>query len=218
MQRFNAAFESAASKLNAAANKTRDDMLERTLPDEPTVTSALVTRFRDALDGYERAGIRWSAKILSSHGHGAAEGIFGADFLGVLRIEFPEFQIGKGFLAQAKRQNEGTKLSSKEWARLVEQCKKMMKYSNASFVFIYSLNGFFVVPAVSVLACRGPEDLHTLHPMRIHHFYKHHFRCFVGDYDIRYSTPSILEELRYRNGLEVKAKLPFSSDDSLFPD
>ena len=218
MQRFNAAFESAASRLNTAANKTRDDMLEKTLPDEPAVTSALVTRFRDALDGYEKAGIRWSAKILSSHGHGAEEGMFGADFLGVLQIEFPEFEIRKGFLAQAKRQNEGTKLSSTEWNRLVGQCERMMKYSNTSFVFIYSLNGFFVVSAVSVLACRDPEDLHTLHPMKIHHFYKHHFRCFVGDYGIRDSTPSILEELRYRKGLEVKAKSPFSSDDSLFHD
>ena len=76
MQRFNAAFDSAASKLLAAANRTRDDMEARTLPDEPDVTSALVTRFRDALDGYEKAGIRWSAKILSSHGPGTEEKIF----------------------------------------------------------------------------------------------------------------------------------------------
>ena len=216
MQRFNAAFDSAASRLLTAANKTRDDMVAQTLPDEPAVTSALVARFRDALDGYDKAGIRWSAKILSSHGPGAEEATFGADFLGVLQIQFPEFKIKKGFLAQAKKQNEGTKFSSTEWNRLVGQCEKMMKYSNTSFVFIYSLNGFFVVPAVSVLACRGPEDLHTLHPVRIHHFYKLHFRCFVGDYGIRDSSPSILEELRYRNGLEVKATSSISSDDSLF--
>ena len=49
MQRFNAAFESAVRKLNTAANRTRDEMAARKLPDEPAVTSALVTRFRDAL-------------------------------------------------------------------------------------------------------------------------------------------------------------------------
>ena len=218
MQRFNTAFDSAANRLNSAANRTSDDLQKRTLPDEPAVTSALVTRFRDALDGYEKAGIRWSAKVLSSHGPGTEEGIFGADFLGVLQINFPGFEIKKGILAQAKRQNEGKKLSPTEWKRLAEQCTKMMKYSSASFVFIYSLNGFFVVPAVSVLACRDPEDLHTLHPMTIRSFYKQHFRCFVGDYGIHDDSPSILEELRYRTGLVVKATSPSSLVDPLFRD
>lgn len=175
MQRFNAAFDSAARRLLVAANRTRDDMETRSLPDEPNITSSLVTRFRDALDGHEKAGIRWSAKILSSHGPGAEETIFGADFVGALHLDFPDFEARKGFLAQAKRQNEGRRLSTTEWGRLTDQCKKMMKFSNASFVFVYSLNGFFVVSAVSVLACKGSEDLHTLHPMRIHHFYKKHF-------------------------------------------
>ena len=216
MQRFNAAFDSAASRLLAAANRTRDDMEARSLPDEPDVTSALVTRFRDALDGYDKAGIRWSAKILSSHGLGAEEKIFGADFVGALHLDFPDFEIRKGFLAQAKKQNEGRKLSSREWDRLTEQCRRMMKYSNTSFVFIYSLNGFFVVPAVSILACKGSEDLHTLHPMRIHHFYKKHFRCFFGDCRIRDSSPSILDELQYRSGLVVRGTSPASSRDGLF--
>ena len=215
MQRFNAAFESAASRINSAASRTRDDMLTRKLPDEPAVTSALVIRFRDALDGYDKAGIKWSAKILSSHGPGAEEAVFGADFLGVLQLEFPEFEVRKGFLAQAKKQDEGKKLSVSDWNRLVIQCKRMMSFSNTSFVFVYSLNGFFVVPAVSVLACRNLEDLHTLHPMRIHHFYKQHFNCFVGDYDIRDTTPSILEELRFRSGLLLKAVSPSPFDDSL---
>ena len=216
MQRFNAAFDSAANRLLAAANRTRDDMEARTLPDEPDVTSALVTRFRDALDRHEKAGIRWSAKVLSSHGTGAEEKTFGAVFVGSLHIDFPDFEIRKGFLAQAKKQNEGRKLPSKEWDRLTEQCKNMMKYSNASFVLIYSLNGFFVVPAVSVLACKGSEDLHTLHPMRIHNFYKKHFRCFFGDYRIRDSSPSILDELQYRSGLVVRGTSPASSRDGLF--
>ena len=54
----------------AADRNYKDDMQSLGLPDEPAVTSALVTRFRDALHGYEKAGIRWSAKILSSHGSG----------------------------------------------------------------------------------------------------------------------------------------------------
>ena len=211
MQQFDAAFNSAASKLNTAANKTRDDMLTRALPDEPAVTSALVIRFRDALDDYEKAGIKWSAKVLSSHGQGAEEKFFGADFLGVLQIEFPEFKVRKGFLAQAKRQNEGKKLSSADWNRLAGQCERMMTFSNTSFVFVYSMNGFFVVPAVSVLACNGPEDLHTLHPMKIHHFYNQHFRCYVGDNGIHDDSPSILEELRYRTGLAMQATPPSST-------
>ena len=218
MQRFDVAFESAARRLNAAARKTRDGMLERRLPEEPDVTSALVARFCDALDGYEKAGIRWSAKILSSHGRGTEEAIFGADFLGALHIEFPEFEVKKGFLAQAKKQDEGKKLSTSEWNRLTGQCNRMIKYSSTSFVFVYSHNGFVVVPAVSVLACNGPEDLHTLHPMTIHRFFKKHFHCFVGDHHIHDSSPAVLEELRYRTGLAVKATPPPSSIEPLFHD
>ena len=218
MQRFNAAFESASRRINSMSRKTRDDMLARRLPDEPDVTSALVTRLRDAFDGYQKAGIKWSAKILSSHGPGAEESVFGADFLGVLQIDFPDFRIRKGFLAHAKKQDEGKKLSTDDWKRLREQCEKMMNVSNTSFVFIYSQNGFFVVPAISVLACGGPEDLHTLHPMKIHQFYRQHFYCFVGDYDIRSSSQSALRELGCRRGLELIATSPDSSEPSLFDD
>ena len=131
--------------------------------------------------------------------------------MGVLQIDFPEFKVKKGFIAQAKKQDEGKKLTPSEWSRLVDQCRKMKKYSNESFVFIYSKNGFVVVPAVSVLACRDSEDLHTLHPTKIHHFYKQHFHCFVGDYRIQDNSSSVLEELRYRDGLMVTAKSPVFS-------
>ena len=218
MKQYTAAFDTAAAKLNSAAQKTRDEMAKKILPDEPAVTAALVTRFKDALDGYEKAGIKWSARVLSSHGPGAEEGTFGADLVGILHIEFPEFEIKKGFLAQAKKQHDGQKLSAAAWGKLVKQCEKMLIFSNTSFVFVYSFNGFFVVPAVSVVGCTNPEDLHTLHPIKIHDFYKQHFRCFVGDYRMQSDTSSILSDLRYRNQLVLEAR-PFSlSPSPLFED
>ena len=216
MKQYNAAFDSAAAKLSIAATKTRDEMVSSSLPDEPAITAALVTRFRDALDEHEKAGLRWSAKVLSSHGPGAEEGTFGADLVGILHLKLPELDVTKGFLAQAKKQNDGKKLSSTEWKRLVEQCKKMLMYSSTSFVFIYSFNGFFVVPAVSVLGCKNREDLHTLHPVRIHDFYKQHFRCFVGDYHMQSDRSPALIDLRYRKQLVLEARLSSKSPGPLF--
>ena len=216
MKRYSAAFDSAVARLNSAARTTREEMANGALPDEPAITAALVTRIRDALDGYDKAGIRWSAKVLSSHGPGAEERTFGADLAGVLHIEFPDFEVKKGFLAQAKRQNDGKKLSSEKWNKLAEQCERMLTYSNTSFVFVYSLNGFFVVPAISVLGCTDPEDLHTLHPMRIHDFFKQHFWCFVGDNRVQSGPSSILSDLSPRQQLVLEAKLSSLSPGPLF--
>jgi len=205
MDRFKSAFRSAASKLAFAATNTMQDMARGGLPQEPEVTAALVVRFKDALNGHTKSGITWSAKILSSHGPKTEEKEFGADFLGVLRLELEGCSIIKGFLAQAKRQEPGRALSTVDWDRLKKQCEKMLSFSAESFVFVYSLNGVFMIPAIGVSACSNSEDLHTLHPKTTSQFYKEHFQCFIGERRIDQTSHRVLEDLRYRHGLEIRA-------------
>jgi hypothetical protein len=206
MQKYERAFGNAATRLSHAATKTVEDLTTGAIPDEPSFTAALVTRFRDALDDYSGLGIGWYAKVLSSHGPNTEETEFGADFLGVLRLALPDYSVVKRFLAQAKRQEAGRKLAADEWARLSNQCKKMLNHTPESFVFIYSSNGVHMIPAISVTACSRREDLHTLHPMTTGKFYTEHFRCFVGDRRIDGPTPAVLDNLRYRAGIEITAE------------
>jgi hypothetical protein len=158
------------------------------------------------LDGFATSGISWSAKVLLSHGENTEETEFGADILGLLSLDLPELKIRKGFLAHANRQEPGSKLPRREWDRLVNQCNKMTSFTPESFVFIYAFNGVFMVPAVTVAHCVGPEDLHTLNPESTVRFYRRHLQCFIGDSRIDSATPEALAGLRYLTGLEVSGK------------
>lgn len=204
MQRYESAFQRASTKLAHAATKTVQDYTVNALPDEPAFTAALVTRLKDALDGFKTSGIAWSAKILSSHGANTEEKKYGADFLGVLTLALPGLNVKKGFLAQAKRQEPGSKLDLRQWKDLAAQCEKMLKITPSSFVFVYSLNGVFMVPAIKVLSCEEPEDLHTLHPAKTGPFYRSHFECFVGDRRLDSPTTETLRNLPLR-GLAISA-------------
>lgn len=206
MERYDRAFSRAAGRLNGGATQTMKDMAEGRFPQEPEITTALVTRWQDKLDGFAAYGIDWSAKILSSRGPGTEESRFGADFLGVLRLDLPSYQMTKGFLAQAKRQEPGSRLDQRQWNELKTQCDRMLQFSSESFVFVYSQNDVFILPAINVLACPGPVDLHTLHPRKTSPFFNDHFRCFIGDRRIDSVTPATLENLFVRHVLEVRAR------------
>ena len=205
MKKYDRAFEAAATKLSHAASLTVVDLNAGLLPDEPAFTAALITRFKDAVSG-SFAGISWTAKILSSHGPNTEEGKFGADLLGVLRINFPEYQVAKGFLAQAKKQRAGKKLSRQEWNRMRNQCLDMLRRTPESFVFVYSEDGVHMVPAIAVVACQQSHDLHDLHPITTGRFYAEHFRCFIGDRRIDAPTAGVLDGLSYARAIEIIAE------------
>lgn len=203
MKRYSESFRKASSKLGRAAVKTMQEYGAGELPDECTITGALVVRLKDSLDGFVTPGISWSGKVLSPY---TEEKVFGADILGLLSLDLPELKIRKGFLAQAKRQEPGSPLFTREWDDLVDQCKKMISFTPESFVFIYAYNGVFMVPAVTVAHCVGREDLHTLNPEKTSIFYKRHFQCFIGDLKIDSATPQALDGLRYRYVFEVSGR------------
>lgn len=205
MKRFDRAFSSASRRVATAAAWTVRDFGSGVLPDEPSFTAALVTRVRDTLDGFHASGISWTARILSSHGPNTEEAQYGADFFGALSLRSPDFSVTKGFLAQAKRQEPGTKLSGNEWARLKQQCDKMLAVTSESFVLVYALNGVYAVPAISVASCAGAEDLHTLHPKTVGRFYRDHFECWVGQGmpPIASDASPRLIDFHYQKGLEI---------------
>ncbi len=212
MKKYDSAFSGAATKVASAAKKTAEDYAEKYIPDEPAFTAALVARICDSLSGYSKGGITWNSKVLSSHGPNTEESRFGADFLGSLNLDLPGYKVRKGFLAQAKRQEPGKALSTKEWVRLQAQCATMLNFSSDSYVFVYALNGVYVVPAISVSACAQAEDLHTLHPKTMSGFYKEHFMCFIGDRSIDSATPRVLDNLLARVSLVVSANVGESND------
>lgn len=161
MERYSSVFSSASRRMASAATRTCRDYSVGNLPDEPTFTGALVARLQDALNGKQTSGIFWSARVLSNHGPGAEEKVYGADFLGVLYMDIPSLSVRKGFLAQAKRQEPGSRLSGQEWSRLIDQCRTMLQFTSESFVFVYSISGVSVVPATTVVSCTDRQLLAT---------------------------------------------------------
>ncbi len=193
MKKYDSAFSSAATRVGAAAKQTAQEYAEKNIPDEPSFTAVLATRIKDSLSGFSKGGVSWSAKILSSHGPNTEESRFGADVLGALSLNLPGY-----------------------WKRMQAQCNTMLNFTSDSYVFIYSLNGVFVVPAISVAACQAVEDLHTLHPKNLSAFYKEHFMCFVGDRAIDSASPRVLDNLLARVAFEITASA--SNDRDLFTD
>lgn len=216
MKKYDSAFSSAAIRVGSAAKKTAQEYAGKYIPDEPSFTAVLATRIKDSLSGFSKGGIYWSAKILSSHGPNTEESRFGADVLGALSLDLSGYSVKKGFLAQAKRQEPGMHLTPSEWKRLQAQCNTMLNFTSDSYVFIYALNGIFVVPAISVAACKAVEDLHTLHPKNLSAFYKEHFMCFVGDRAIDSASPRVLDNLLARVAFEISASA--SNDLDLLTD
>jgi hypothetical protein len=205
MKRYDSAFSSAATRVNSAAKKTTEDYAKGYIPDEPNFTATLVTRIKDLLTDYSKGGISWTAKILTSHGPNTEETKFGADLLGALNLDLPGYSVRKGFLAQAKRQEEDESIRSAEWSRMQRQCNTMLNHTSESYVFVYGLSGVFVVPAISVAACSNVKSLYMLHPKRLSAFYKEHFTCFIGDRRIDNASGNILDNLLAGYSLELSA-------------
>ncbi len=155
------------------------------------MTDRMLGAIEHSLAGFETNGIRWTAKTLTDHGRGSQESRYGADFMGVLNIKLPEFEVSKGFLAQAKLVRNG---GIDDLQKLRQQCEGMLALSTDSFVFLYSSDGVRVVPAVSGVAAKGnPLELYTRSSQR---FFEEHLQCFIGDRAIHSPTPENLEELR----------------------
>ena len=191
---------SAARAISEAAEGTLEALAEGRIEQEPAFTDRMLGRIEQAMNGYRDRGVRWTAKTLTDRGRNSQESEFGADFAGVVDINVRQFKVNKGFLAQAKLIEPTGHMPSQEWRRMVEQCDRMLGYSSDAFVFLYSIEGISVVPAIAVVGAdsNSVRNPHELYPRSLTSFYEAHFECFVGDRAISVAGPQVLDQLRER--------------------
>ena len=193
----------SARRIAQAANQAVQSYQRSEVEEETDFTALMLGHMGESMDRYEVRGVRWSAKILTSHRPNAQETRFGADFVGVVRMDLPEYQTAKGFLAQAKRIEPGDPFRQRDWDRLVDQSRAMLSVTPESFVFLYSRNGITVAPATAILAARGRCNPHELYAQSATRFYEQHFECFVGDPGIQSADVRTLEQAQARYGLQL---------------
>jgi hypothetical protein len=187
------AVRAAAQRIANAIDHSVAALRAGRVEQEPAMTDRMLGAIEEGLIDCHVKGIRWTAKTLTDRGPGSQESEYGADFMGVLNIELPEFTVSKGFLAQAKLIRGG---SSGDMRKLKKQCDKMLNLSPDSFVFLYGPYGVRVVPALSVIGTSvDPVHLYSRFAQR---FFEEHLECFIGDRAIQSPTFANLKAMRDR--------------------
>jgi hypothetical protein len=154
----------------------------------------LLRGITDELGRLKLGGLSWRRKILTATGPGSQESRFGADFLGVLSVDLPDYRVHKGFLAQAKLVRKGWRMPRGEYRRTAGQCAKMLGFSRDSFLFLYTPRGVWVASAKAVVANSG-QELDGLFTRSLGTFFALHFGSYVGDKNISAPNPFALEDL-----------------------
>ena len=191
MLRYYGIIRASAKRLSEAIDHTVEAFHQGRIQQEPAFTDRMLGSIEESLRDFQVKGVTWSAKTLTDRGSGSQESRYGADFMGVLNIDLPDFKVKKGFLAQAKIIRPGLNLDD-----LQRQCEKMLTLSPDSFVFLYSISDVVVVPAISVVSANAqPTDLYSRTVAR---FFEEHFESFIGDRNISAPIPDTLENLRER--------------------
>ena len=204
-----------ATEISNAADSAITAYRENRTFEETDITGRIVgaieKRLKDNsnVESFKQYGINWEARTLrTGSGIAAEEKRYGADLLGLLSIDLPNYRVKKGFLVQAKRIEPNKNFSSQEWGRLCDQCENMLKHTSESFVWVYSKSmGIRIFPAISVIAIESTNifDLYSRGMMR---FFENHIECFIGDH--RLNSPDLrklrtLEEFHVRHVLELSA-------------
>ena len=199
-----------AKAIAVEAKATMDAYRRSRITDEPHITDRLLgaiesrirhLRFGPVASSAGGRGLRlpilWEAMTLRSGPHSAAhEQRYGADILGVFSAQLPDYNISKGFLAQAKRAEPGVDFPRNEWVRLIQQCERMLTCSPDSFVIVYSKKldvRFFSALAVTSLKGR---DLFDLYSMATSAFFTRHFQSFIGDRRLDNPVIEVLDRLQ----------------------
>jgi hypothetical protein len=191
MLKYYGIIRESARRLTEAIDHTVAAFAEGQVEQEPAFTDRMLGGIEEAMREFHVKGIHWRAKTLTDRGPHAQEKKYGADFMGVLNVDLPDFKVEKGFLAQAKIDGPRFDLHS-----LHSQCERMLRLSPDSFVFLYSKDGVTVIPAVSVIGTREhPSGLYSRSATR---FFEEHFESFIGDRKISAPSEDVLEELRER--------------------
>jgi hypothetical protein len=179
-----------------AAKSTLDDFHDGTIAGETSMTDRLVGAIRTALDGKHIGNHTWKARTLkTARGKGAEEKRHGADVLGVLQIDLPDYKTTKGFLWQAKIIEPGNPLPSAEWERFQKQCKTMLSRTDEAFAVIYSrTHGVRFIPA-SVILKINQSQVYEVGSRSLFGFFKGYVKCEIGDRALDSPTIETLERI-----------------------
>lgn len=187
---YRRAVRAVAERIGSAIDLAVNALCEGRVEQEPAMTDRMLGAIEQGVQG-NISGIKWSAKTLTDRGGGSQESKFGADFMGVLHVDLPDYKVSKGFLAQAKMSKRSSK---RDMRQLRRQCEKMLKLSPDSFVFIYGMSGVRVIPAIAVLATESAMG--ELYSRSAKRFFEEHLERFIGDRNISCPSPETLEDLR----------------------
>jgi hypothetical protein len=198
------AVRQVATRIADAIARSVSALQDGRVEQEPALTDRMLGAVEESMNGFTAKGISWNAKTLTDRAQDSQESRYGADFMGVLRIDLPEFSIAKGFLAQAKLKRNGRIRGIPELKR---QCEKMLKLSSQSFVFIYDIDAVRVISANDVI---GAEDPLLLYSQSAQTFFENHLKCIIGDRSISSPTPaglqSLADEFVARSALRLQAR------------
>jgi len=194
--------------ISEAERRIIEEIQHGEIETETSITDRFLERVKVIFDEYggREDGIRFHVKTLRDRGRNAPEHKFGADFCGVLDIHFRNFQQSKGFLSQAKREGYGISTQreffgaitvrfskNNAFQRLNEQVGKMLSITPDSFVVVYDIKGFVVVPASSIKGLNGNGRLYG---KPVDRFFKEVLMCFIGDPRLKAYDDSSLERMR----------------------
>lgn len=187
---------------------------------EPSLTDRLLGGLEVAFNSPQRGlrADRFDLKLrtLRDRGPNAPEREFGADLVWIFDVKIPSCTLAKGALIQAKWAGRGgvtigsgnnhrTEISVSVSNRdpstptsLFAQCVSMLSITSESYVFVYSLDGVFVVPAISVvsLACGGRPTV--VYSKTLRHFVSDFLQCFCGDGLLNATDDDTLRNVRDR--------------------
>jgi len=188
-----------------------EDINRGKIETEPSTTDRFIQALEDKFPYYYKDGsIVFEARSVGDRGRGASESKYGTDFVGVLNIDIGKYQLTKGFIAQAKNCSDDIKFNkkyrqkitidfttgNKKFNELKEQTGKMLSISPDSFVFIYCLEGIYVVPASSVDSLKINDSLYA---KPVSNFFKEFLMCFIGDQRLNAWDDGSLDRLRIEN-------------------
>jgi len=192
-----------------AVNRTRQRMVKGDVDDEPTLTGGFVENLRRIFEDVPQINnYDLRIRVLRGIGGYAPETEFGADFCVIFTVEEEDYKLSKGFLMQAKwadRSNITVEQygyhrpsfsMNNEFRRMQGQCDDMLKITPDSFVILYSVNGFTIVPASSISGVRKQKGRLQLYSKHVHGFFKEFIMCFIGDSRLSAPDDDTLERLK----------------------
>lgn len=189
--------------VEAAEHSVIQGLNQKLIETEPSLTDRLLGGMEVAFAAGDK-GLRADEfdlrlRTLRDRGPNAPEREFGADLVCVFDSNIKGCTLAKGVLVQAKMAGSGgvtispgchrypeicvsvSKRDPSTLNSLFAQCESMLSISPASFVFIYSNDGIFVVPALSIVSLEVGGHPLNIYSKTLRYFMQDFMQCFLGD-------------------------------------